>query len=471
MVGKRPDLWDQRASQSIVDRNSAIDHSLGSSSVMSVSKLNATIRELLEGNLFYCQVEGEISNAAFPQSGHIYFNLKDDQAVVKGVIWRSQAMLYRSLIQNGQKVKVTGKITVYAPRGEYQLVISRVEEAGKGDLHLQFEALKLKLAQEGLFAPEHKKVIPKHPKRIGIITSPTAAALQDVLNVFRQHRPDIPLTLYETRVQGNGAEMEIASAIESANRENSCDLLLVIRGGGSIEDLWCFNEEVVVRAIFASHIPIITGVGHETDTTIADFVADLRAPTPSIAAKYSSQSKDELYQILAEYQEQLMARIVTKIEAQRSKVQYYYHRLQLKEPKLQLQHFRQQLIYHQHRLNHQLQSRLSKDKQKLSTLEQRLTLQLLQRKYQLLASTKEELALHLTRSMQMKLEQYRQAFQFSVEKLTLLSPLNVLLRGYSVTTSKETTKIVKSITQVQSGDQLSIKVADGIINAKVLGVE
>lgn len=471
MVGKRPDLWDHRAIKSRVDRDDAVDNALGRPSVMSVSKLNATIRELLEGNLFYCQVEGEISNAAFPQSGHIYFNLKDDQAVVKGVIWRSQAMLYRALIQNGQKVKVTGKITVYTPRGEYQLVISRVEEAGKGDLHLQFEALKLKLAQEGLFAPEHKKVIPKHPKRIGIITSPTAAALQDVLNVFRQHRPDIPLTLYETRVQGHSAELEIASAIEWANREKSCDLLLVIRGGGSIEDLWCFNEEVVARAIFASNIPIITGVGHETDSTIADFVADLRAPTPSIAAKYSSQSKDELYQILAEYQEQLIARIAAKIEAQRSKIQQYYHRLQLKEPKLQLQHFRQQLIYYQQRLNQQLQSCLSKEKQTLSTLEQRLSSLLLQRQYQKLTATKEELTLRLTRAMQVKLDQCRQEFQFSVEKLTLLSPLNVLLRGYSMTSLKETGQIVKSITQVQSGDLLSIKVADGIISVKVIAIE
>ncbi len=470
MVGRGGDLWQLTDGVTANNSGSSIGRST-TSAVMSVSKLNSVIRELLEGNLFYCQVEGEISNAAFPQSGHIYFNLKDDQAVIKGVIWRSQASLYRGLIQNGQKVKVTGKITVYAPRGEYQLVISRVEEAGKGDLHQQFEMLKVKLAKEGLFATEHKKQIPTHPKRIGIITSPSAAALQDVLNVFRQHRPDIPLTLYETRVQGKGAENEIAAAIAKANREVNCDLLLVIRGGGSIEDLWCFNEEVVARAIFASNIPIITGIGHETDHTIADFVADLRAPTPSIAAKYSSQSKDELYQVLAEYQEQLIARIVAKIDAKKIQLQHYYHRLQLKEPKLQLQHYWQQLIHQRQRLDLQLQSRLGREQQKLAQLSGHLVPSLLQRKCRLLVDTHSELTLRLKRSMQLKIDQRRQSFQFSVEKLTLLSPLNVLLRGYSMTTIQSSTEVVKSITQVQRGDELSIKVADGVISAKVLDIE
>src|SRR5699024_112479 len=186
------------------------------SQVYSVSTLNLAIRDQLEGQFFYCLVEGEVSNAAFHQSGHIYFNLKDDGAVIKAVIWRSQAILYRGLIASGQKVRVTGKITVYAPRGEYQLIVSRVEEAGKGDLHLQFEALKQQLAREGLFNTEFKKEIPRNPKRIGIVTSKTAAALRDVLNVLSEHRPDIPLILYETKVQGENAGNEIAAAIARA---------------------------------------------------------------------------------------------------------------------------------------------------------------------------------------------------------------------------------------------------------------
>lgn len=434
--------------------------------VYTVSTLNFAIRDQLEGRFFYCLVEGEVSNAAFPQSGHIYFNLKDDGAVIKAVIWRSQAMLYRALIASGQKVRITGKITVYAPRGEYQLIVSRVEEAGKGDLHLEFEALKKKLQKEGLFDPAFKKLIPKHPQKIGIITSKTAAALQDVLNVFSEHRPDIPLVLYETRVQGENAGNEIAFAIERANKEAKCDLLLLVRGGGSIEDLWAFNEEIVARAIFSSQIPIITGVGHETDTTIADFVADLRAPTPSIAAKYSSLSRDELFQFLNEFEERIIYLMQMKYERYQRHFIGLSHRLQIKEPKLQVQAFKGELRSLRAQLRETLKLKLTRYDFQVKRLESRLDQKILtgrlERGQKLLLELNHRLEIAM-RNLQKKREQ---SLVMQVEKLHLLSPLNTLLRGYAVV-SNDDGAIVKSITDVGINDTLQVKVADGTISVKV----
>lgn len=434
--------------------------------IYTVSTLNLAIRDQLEGQFFHCLVEGEVSNAAFPQSGHIYFNLKDENAVMKAVIWRSQALMYRALVMGGQKVRITGKITVYAPRGEYQLIVSKVEEAGKGDLYVQFEALKKLLQQEGLFNAEFKREIPKHPTKIGIITSKSAAALQDVLNVLQSHRPDIPFVLYETLVQGESAGDDIAHAIKKANRDEECDLLLLVRGGGSIEDLWAFNEELVARAIFASRIPIITGVGHETDTTIADYVSDLRAPTPSMAAKYSSQSRDELLQYLQEAEMKLIALIERRYQNAQQQLAALQNRLLLKEPKLQLVKSHNQLMFLKERLREVIGLKLASCqtavKDMTKRLDQRYIANNIQEKVQLLSQ------LHSRLEQVMLLKQRTVEYQFrgTVEKLHLLSPLNVLLRGYAVTTDQEG-NVVKSITEVKPGDKLDLQVADGNILVNV----
>lgn len=437
-----------------------------SKEIYSVSALNSAIRDLLEGQFFYCLVDGEISNAAFPGSGHIYFNLKDDGAVIRAVLWRSQAVMFRALIANGQKVRVTGKISVYAPRGEYQLVVNRVEEAGKGDLYLQYEALKKKLMMEGLFDIASKKPIPRHPRKIGLITSKTAAALQDVLNVLATHRPDINIQLYPTKVQGIDAGIEIAQAIERANIAANCDLLLVIRGGGSIEDLWAFNEEIVARAIYASQIPIITGVGHETDTTIVDFVADLRAPTPSMAAKYSSQSRDELYQQLSEYEERLVNLVKRKLEVHARQYLVMSHRLKMKEPKLRLSNFQRDLDALKNRLNAKMASYLANSQQNIAQLTKRLNIVDIERIYHDRAQ-----ALDLIEKRLIDVIKHRQAnissqFVSSVDKLNLLSPLNTLLRGYSMATKEDGT-VVKSIQQLQEKEVVRVKLSDGIFDAKV----
>ncbi|PWD83697.1 exodeoxyribonuclease VII large subunit [Ignatzschineria cameli] len=439
-----------------------------SDAVYSVTALNFAIRDLLEGAFFYCQVEGEVSNAAYPGSGHIYFNLKDEGGMLKSVIWRSQAERYRSLITNGQKIKLTGKVSVYAPRGEYQLIVSRVEEAGVGDLYLQFLALKNRLAEEGLFDTHYKQIIPKHPRKIGIITSRSAAALQDVLQVFSSHRPDIPLKLYATNVQGRGAEHDIANAIERANRENICDLLLLIRGGGSIEDLWCFNEEVVARAIFASKIPIITGVGHETDITIADFVADLRAPTPSMAAKYSSQSRDELYQYLSEVESRLMKMMRDKLRTLEKEIDHLSYRLYLKDPKSRLSQNREQLIRLKAGLGRAIHYQLEQLQARYSVINDRLKRISLNDQIARHQDRLQMMSDRMERALRKKYQEREQAFVNTVEKLTLLSPLNTLLRGYSMTTKEG--QLVKSITDVKICDQLEIEVTDGTIDVAVVSI-
>lgn len=434
--------------------------------IYTVSTLNLAIRDQLEGQFFHCLVEGEISNAAFPQSGHIYFNLKDENSVMKAVIWRSQAIMYRALIMSGQKVRVTGKITVYAPRGEYQLIVSKVEEAGKGDLYVQFEALKKMLQQEGLFNAEFKQEIPRHPTKIGIITSKNAAALQDVLNVLGAHRPDIPVVLYETLVQGENAGEDISRAIKRANREDMCDLLLLVRGGGSIEDLWAFNEEVVARAIFASRIPIISGIGHETDTTIADYVADLRAPTPSMAAKYSSQSRDELLQYLQEIEVKLISLMERRSQSAQQKLAGLQNRLLLKEPKLQLLKSHNQLLFLKERLREIIGMKLVRYQVSMNALTKRLDQRYLSNSIQEKRQLLSQLQHQLEQAMLLKQQAVEHRFMSTVEKLHLLSPLNVLLRGYSVATDREGA-VVKSITQVKAGDKLDLQVADGNIVVNV----
>ena len=255
------------------------------SRAISVSELNRTVRRLLEDDIARIWVEGEISNLARPASGHVYFSLKDEKAQVRCAWFRQRQRGPTIHLKNGDQMLVFGKVSLYEPRGDYQIIVEQVENAGEGELRRRFEALKNKLADEGLFDTERKQPLPALPGRIGVVTSPSGAAIRDILTVLRRRFPAIPVLVYPTAVQGDAAAGEIASAIDTAVRRAECDLLIVGRGGGSLEDLWPFNEEVVARAIAACPIPVISAVGHEVDVTIADFVADVRAPTPSGAAE------------------------------------------------------------------------------------------------------------------------------------------------------------------------------------------
>jgi exodeoxyribonuclease VII large subunit len=266
--------------------------------IYSVSQLNQEIRDFLENQIMPLWITGEISNFACPSSGHWYFTLKDAQASIRCALFKPKSRGIQTIPENGAQVLLHGRVSLYAPRGDYQFIADYFEAAGDGLLQKKFNLLKEKLLLEGLFEAAHKKPIPKWPKTIGVVTSPTGAAIHDILNILKRRFPLINIIVYPTAVQGASAAAEITRAIHTANQQKLCDVLIVGRGGGSLEDLWPFNEEIVARAIFNSQLPIVSAVGHEVDTTIADFVADLRAPTPSAAAELLSPDQAELSQTL-----------------------------------------------------------------------------------------------------------------------------------------------------------------------------
>ena len=261
--------------------------------ILTVSQLNRSTSQLLAEHFLSVLVEGEISNLSTPSSGHLYFSLKDAHAQVRCAMFKTQQRKLGFKPENGKQVLIKAQVSLYEPRGDFQLIVEHLEEAGDGALRRAFEALKLKLSEEGLFNPVHKKAIPTLPGTIGIITSPTGAAIKDILTVLKRRFPAIPVIIYPVAVQGSNAKYEITQAITLANEHEYCDVIILGRGGGSLEDLWAFNEEIVARAIFASTIPIISAVGHETDITIADYVADYRAATPSVAAEQASPDQQE----------------------------------------------------------------------------------------------------------------------------------------------------------------------------------
>lgn len=266
--------------------------------IYSVSQLNQEIRDFLENQVMPLWITGEISNFACPSSGHWYFTLKDAQASIRCALFKPKSRGITAIPENGAQVLLHGRVSLYTPRGDYQFIADYLEAAGDGLLQKKFNLLKEKLLQEGLFEAIHKKPLPKWPSTIGVVTSPTGAAIHDILHVLNRRFPMINIIIYPTSVQGASAAAEITQAIQTANKQNDCDVLIVGRGGGSLEDLWPFNEEIVARAIFNSELPIVSAVGHEVDTTIADFVADLRAPTPSAAAELLSPDQIELRQTL-----------------------------------------------------------------------------------------------------------------------------------------------------------------------------
>ncbi|CAM4422542.1 MAG: Exodeoxyribonuclease 7 large subunit [Legionellaceae bacterium] len=436
--------------------------------VFTISQLNQAARILLEDNFPQIWVEGEISNLAKPTSGHIYFSLKDNQAQIRCAMF---AMRCRSLtfsLQNGQHVIVKGKLSLYEGRGDYQLIVETIEEVGSGALQRAYEALKQCLALEGLFDQTYKKNIPRIPKAIGIITSPTGAAIRDILSVLKRRFALIPIYIYPTQVQGQLAAEQIVNAIRIANEQAICDVLIIARGGGSIEDLWPFNEEIVARSIFASQIPIVSGIGHEIDFTIADFVADQRAPTPSAAAELCSLDK----------QEQLLS--LTRIK------QFLQQQLQV-----MLNRYRENLLWLSKRVQHPGQ-RLQEQSQRLDETEQRLfranyqkfqqvnhaatTLHTQLEKY--IPSIKiENLKIEL-KSLEQRLHQIIE-YQFNQEKmklshfshnLAMVNPLATLSRGYAIARTVKTKEIITHIEQIALQETISIQLCDGqlicIVNEK-----
>ncbi|ARU64529.1 exodeoxyribonuclease VII large subunit [Histophilus somni] len=438
--------------------------------IYSVSQLNQSVRQMLEGQLGSVWLTGEISNFTQPVSGHWYFSLKDENAQVRCAMFRMKNMRVGFKAQNGMQVLVRASVSLYEPRGDYQLIIESMNLAGDGLLQRQFEALKLTLAAEGLFAQHYKKNLPHFAKSVGIITSPTGAALQDILHILQRRDPSLHVVIYPTAVQGKEATAEIVQMIELANKRREVDVLIVGRGGGSLEDLWCFNEERVARAIFHSELPIISAVGHEIDVTIADFVADLRAPTPSAAAELVSRNQQELLDQLF-YRKQRLDMALDRLFQQKVKLlQRLQFRLQQQHPQSQLkiqQKTVQQLTY---RLHLALGAFVDKKQQKMTALCRRLDNSPLpyyvQKQHQILV----QLELRLNSGLQKKFKNVDYQLSRLCGKLDSLSPLKVLARGYSITKNQQG-QALKNSHQIEVGQLISTQLERGIIVSRVEAME
>lgn len=431
---------------------------------LTVTELTRDIKQLLELNYGRICVQGEISNLARPGSGHLYFNLKDENAQLAAVMFRSSAQRSRFELDNGQEILAFGRITVYEPRGNYQIIVDRIEPFGAGALQLAFEQLKARLAEEGLFEAEHKQKIPFLPGCIGIVTSSTGAAIRDILNILERRFPNIPVIINPVSVQGDSAAGEIAAAIRQFNQLKSVDVMIVGRGGGSLEDLWAFNEEVVARAIFESEIPVISAVGHETDICISDFVADLRAPTPSAAAELVAPRKDDLQDQVEATWSRISYLVTRKLENLQEKLDYYKKRL--RSPETVIQAYMLKADDLNFRLRQLVENKSVFLRNKLENLSQRLAFQSPETTIKNYQTTVSDLQYRLETTTRQIVTRKQNRFYELSHVLDSVSPLSTMKRGYSVAT-KPSGQIVKTISQVKKDSRLNIKVSDGTIEALV----
>jgi exodeoxyribonuclease VII large subunit len=409
---------------------------------------------------------GEISNFSAPVSGHWYLTLKDSRAQVKCAMFRGNNRRVTFKPQNGNQVLVKARLSLYEPRGDYQLIIESMQPEGDGRLQQQFDELKMKLAGEGLFAQTNKQPLPEHPKRVGVITSKTGAALFDILDVLKRRDPSLPVVVYPTMVQGEEAAMQIAQAIGCANSRNECDVLIVGRGGGSLEDLWCFNNEILARTIAASQIPIISAVGHEVDVTIADFVADMRAPTPSAAAELVSRDNSHKGQALVTRQQKIASALRYYLSQQRQRTTALLHRLEKQHPNHQLQRQSQQLDDLEMRLQRSMERYLSLRQQKVERQQHRLELNSPVKRLSIQQSNLQRLEQKLLDAMDRKLLNTRHQLALAAEKLDTVSPLATLKRGYSITQS-DSGKVITKASEMKTGDTLVTRLSDGEIRSTV----
>ena len=390
--------------------------------VFTVTAITLALKQMMEGVFRDVFVEGEVSSLREAASGHLYFDLKDRESLLSAVMFKWDARKYGFELQEGVQVRVWGSLSCYAKQGRYQIVVKTAEALAKGNLFLEFEKLKKKLEEEGLFAPEHKKPIPAYPQRIGVVTSPTGAAVRDILSVLKRRSPHLEIVIAPVLVQGDEAAGQIAQAIEDLNRfKPALDVLLVGRGGGSMEDLWAFNEEAVARAIYKSKIPVISCVGHEVDFTIADFVADLRAPTPSAAAELVVQNSQNTQAHIAQLQKRLM-----------QAVSLFYERAK-------------------RRFDLAVNSRVFKDPQTIT-----------QQKEQEL----DDLTLRLEAAWKERLNAFERRLELAQNQLQALGPQAVLKRGYSIT-RRQDGSVISRVAQTAPGETVYIQVQDGMIRSEV----
>lgn len=432
--------------------------------VLSVSQLNRRAKQLLETHLPLIWVEGEISNMARPSSGHWYFTLKDDGAQVRCAMFKGRNQRVNFAPQQGQQVLLRARVSLYENRGDYQLIAEHMEEAGFGALQRAFEQLKAKLSAEGLFNRERKRPVPTLPRHIGVITSSTGAAVRDILTVLQRRFPSIPVTIIPVPVQGKEAAPAIVRALALANRAELFDVLILSRGGGSLEDLWPFNEETVARAIYDSALPVVSAVGHEVDVTIADFVADLRAPTPSAAAELVVPDGAEWSQQFQRYARRLSQAMTQKLQIEQRHLQHLSKRL--RHPGERLQQQSQRLDGLELRLGRAIEQQLTRHRNRLQQLVLRQQAQRLEPRLHQWQTRVEQLNQQLHRQMQQQLKNQRQRLSEAGRMLHSVSPLNTLERGYAIV-SDEAGKVVHSSEQLQTGDSITTRLAKGEVVSRV----
>lgn len=457
--------------------------------VYGVAELTRFIKTTLENEIGSVWLEGELSNFIKASSGHLYFTLKDADAQIRGAMFRGSTMSMKFEPRDGMKVRVQGEITVYEKRGEYQIIVKRMEEAGKGSLQEQFEKLKAKLQAEGLFDAARKKKFPVLPQRIGIVTSPTGAVIRDIINVLKRRFPNLIIRLIPVRVQGAGAAEEIAAAVDQFNAwRGAADVLIVGRGGGSLEDLWAFNEEVVARAVARSQIPVISAVGHETDFTICDFVADLRAPTPSAAAELVVQAKGVWEETLRSHARHLAAALENKLLAFKNRYTRVARSYVFREPQNLAKNYRQRIETQRGKLASLLLGAAQQQQQRIDELEMRIGHRMeiaIQDFRRQIEKSRDrlapalfdvrmkksqrvgELAMRIGHRMEVVTQSRRQKIERLESQLRALGPLAVLDRGYSITQTEDG-KVVRDAAQVAAGTKLKTRVAKGVIASEVI---
>ena len=438
--------------------------------VFTVSELNSEVKWLLDTQFGSVWVEGELSNSMKARTGHMYFSLKDARSQLRCAMFRNDNRRLDFAPADGQKVLCRGRLGIYEARGDYQMVVDRMIETGAGALQQKFEQNKKRLHAEGLFDEKYKKIIPAFPRSIGLITSPTGAAVQDALNVLKRRFPSAQVVVYPATVQGKTAAPSIVRMIELANHRAECDVLLLIRGGGSLEDLWAFNEGIVARAVFASALPLISGVGHEIDYTISDLVADIRAPTPSAAAELCSPDQTEIQQHVAALQQRLHRNLFQNVREQHARLQHFRTRLANHHPRNRLRQRSQRCDELELRLLRQMQSKLLQSKSAHRQMHKRLENltpqhQLLRRRVNL-----QRLQNRLVSSVNARLSNVTLTLSGSRRALQAISPLNTLGRGYAIVRTG-TGAVVADSSQLSAGDAINVKVAIGEIEATVTNLK
>lgn len=438
---------------------------MANADIYTVSRLNSEVRLTLELQFRQLWLVGEVSNFVAASSGHWYFSLKDQAAQVKVAMFK-QNNRASVMPRNGQQVMIRARISVYEPRGEYQLLADFIEAAGDGLLRQQYEQLKAQLHAEGLFEPGRKKPLPSEPKCIGVITSPTGAAIRDILTVLSRRAPALQVIIYPSLVQGNQAAADLSAALQVAIRRRECDVLIIGRGGGSIEDLWCFNDETLARQIANCPIPIVSAVGHEVDFSISDFVADLRAATPSAAAELVSPDQQQQWQQIAKLQQRLQQAMRVLLGQHAQQWLFAQKRLQQQHPARRLEQQQQRLDELELRLQRAVRQHIERHRQRWQFWQKSLALCSPALRVSQQSSQQQQLRRRLEQAMTQRLQQAKQQWHQHSVMLQQISPLATLERGYAITLHQG--KVVKDAMSLQAGDIVTTKVANGEFQSTVM---